>query len=97
MPLLVPLAIALVVVLAASLLWTWARYIAHRAYATPVALVVGALAAAGVWLLVASEAPDATVSATAGWVVLGTSAVALVGGWIALATIAPPAARRPRR
>ncbi len=97
MPLLVPLAIALVVVLAASLMWTWARYIAHRAYATPAALVVGMLAAAGVWLLVASEAPEAPASATAGWVVLGASAVALVGGWVALATVAPAATPRRRR
>ncbi|MGY3127109.1 membrane associated rhomboid family serine protease [Agrococcus sp. UYP33] len=97
MPLLVPLAIALVVVLAASLMWTWARYLAHRAYATPAALVVGALAAAGVWLLVASDGPGAPVSATAGWVVLAASVVALVGGWVALATVAPAAVERRRR
>lgn len=97
MPLLVPLAIALVVALGASLMWAWARYLAHRAYATPVALVVGALAAAGVWLLVASDGPQAQVPAAAGWAVLAASAVALVGGWVALATVAPATTERPRR
>ncbi len=97
MPLLVPLAIALVIALTASLMWTWARYLAHRAHATPVALGVGALAATGVALLVASDGPDAQIPAAAGWAVLAASAVALVGGWVALATVAPAAAPRPRR
>lgn len=97
MPLLVPLAIALVIALTASLMWTWARYLAHRAYATPVALLVAVLAATGVALLVASDGPDAQIPAAAGWAVLAGSAVALVGGWLALATIAPAASQRPRR
>lgn len=97
MPLLVPLAIALVVALGASLMWTWACYLAHRAYATPVALLVGALAAAGIVLLIASDGPDARIPAAAGWSVLAASAVALVAGWIALATVAPPATARRRR
>lgn len=97
MPLLVPVAIALVIALTASLMWVWARYLAHRAYATPVALVVGALAAVGIALLVASDGPDAQIPAAAGWAVLAASAAALVGGWVALATVAPAAARRPRR
>ncbi|MGC5076757.1 hypothetical protein [Agrococcus sp. DT81.2] len=97
MPLLVPLAIALVVALGASLMWTWARYLAHRAYATPVALLVGVLAAVGVWLLVASDGTDAQVPAAAGWAVLAASAVALVGGWVALGTVAPAATARRRR
>ena len=97
MPLLVPLAIALVVALGASLMWTWARYLAHRAYATPVALLVGGLAALGVWLLVASDGPAAQIPAAAGWSVLAASAVALVGGWVGLATVAPSATARRRR
>jgi hypothetical protein len=96
-PLVLPLAIALVVALGASLMWTWARYLAHRAYATPVAVLVGALAAVGVWLLVASDGPDARIPAAAGWAVLAASAVALVGGWVALATVAPAATARRRR
>lgn len=97
MPLLVPLVIALVVALGASLMWTWARYLAHRAYATPVALLVGALAAVGVVLLIASDGPDAPIPAAAGWSVLAASAVALVGGWVALATVAPAASSHRRR
>lgn len=97
MPLLVPLAIALVVAVAASLMWAWARYLAHRAYATPVALLVGVLAAVGVWLLVASDGPGSQVPVAAGWAVLAASAVALLCGWIALATVAPAATERPRR
>lgn len=97
MPLLVPVAIALVIALTASLMWVWARYLAHRAYATPVALAVGALAAVGIALLVASDGPDAQIPAAAGWAVLAASALALVGGWVALATVAPAATQRPRR
>ncbi|MEV7529318.1 hypothetical protein [Agrococcus sediminis] len=87
MPLLVPLAIALVVAAGAGLLWTWARYVAHRAHGTPVALAVLVLAVAGVALLVLSEAPDASVPAAAGWAALGAAAVVLVAGWALVATV----------
>lgn len=96
MPLLVPLAIALVITLTASLMWVWARYLAHRAYATPVAIAVAVLAAVGIALLVASDGSP-QVPAAAGWAVLAASAVALVGGWVALATVAPAAAGHRRR
>lgn len=84
MPLLVPLLLALVVVLAATMLWVWAGSIAHVRHGLTVGLTVAVLAAAGLWLLVASETTDA-VQAWVGWALLATSAVALVAGWIGLA------------
>ncbi|WP_092916505.1 hypothetical protein [Agrococcus baldri] len=92
MPLLVPLLLALTVVLAATMLWVWAGSIAHVRHGLPVALGVAALAAAGLWLLLASEATDA-VPAWLGWVLLAASAVALVGGWIGLAKWGVPQRR----
>ncbi|MCH1882113.1 hypothetical protein [Agrococcus sp. ARC_14] len=92
MPLLVPLLVALVVVLAATMLWVWAGSIAHVRHGLPVAGAVAVLAAAGLWLLVASETADG-VPAWAGWVALTASAVALVVGWIGLARWGVPAHR----
>lgn len=89
MPLLVPLVAALLVAAGAAMLWVWAGSIAHRAHGGTVALVVVALAAAGVWLLVASDGADASVPAAAGWVALGASATLLVAGWIGIARWAP--------
>lgn len=84
MPLLVPLFLALAVVLAATMLWVWAGSIARVRHGMPVALGVAALAAAGLWLLIAAETADG-VPAWAGWVALVGSAVALVAGWVVLA------------
>ncbi|GEK79382.1 hypothetical protein [Agrococcus baldri] len=92
MPLLVPLLLALVVVLAATMLWVWAGSIAHVRHGLPVALAVAVLAAAGLWLLVASETTDA-VQAWAGWALLAASAVALLAGWVALARWGQPSRR----
>ncbi len=89
MPLLVPLLIALVVVLAATMLWVWSGSIARVRHGLPVALGVAALAAGGVWLLVASETTDG-VAAWAGWAMLAASALALVAGWVALARWGSP-------
>ncbi|MCR8671886.1 hypothetical protein, partial [Agrococcus sp. HG114] len=61
MPLLVPLVLALLIAAGASMLWVWARYVAHRRHGGTAALGVVALAAAGVWLLVASDGADAPV------------------------------------
>lgn len=91
-PLLVPLLIALVVTLAATMLWVWAGAIAHVRHGLAVALAVAALAAAGLWLLVASETTDA-VQSWSGWALLAASALALVAGWIGLARWGTP----PRR
>ena len=92
MPLLVPLVIALVVVLAATMLWVWAGSIAHVRHGAAVAAVVALLAAAGLWLLLASETTDA-VQAWVGWVLLAISAVALAAGWAALARWGQPRRR----
>lgn len=89
MPLLVPLVAALLIAAGAAMLWVWAGSIAHRAHGGTVALVVVALAAAGVWLLVASDGADASVPVAAGWVALGASATLLVAGWIGIARWAP--------
>ena len=70
----------------------WTRSIAHVRHGLPVALAVAVLAAAGLWLLLASETTDA-VQAWVGWVLLAASAVALVGGWIGLAKWGVPARR----
>jgi hypothetical protein len=87
-PLLVPLTIALVVALAATMLWVWAGSIARVRHGTAVAIAVALLAAAGIGLLVLSETADA-VPAWPGWVLLIASAVALPAGWVALARWAP--------
>jgi hypothetical protein len=92
MPLLVPLLLALAVVLAATMLWVWARSIAHVRHGLPVAVAVGVLAAAGLWLLLLSEMTDA-VQAWVGWVLLAVSAVALAAGWIGLARWGVPGRR----
>ena len=87
MPLLLPLVLALLIAAGASLMWVWARYIGHRPHGTPLALLVVALAATGIWLLVAAQGPDASVPEAAGWVALGGSAVALAAAWLALARL----------
>jgi hypothetical protein len=88
-PLLVPLVAALLIAAGAAMLWVWAASIAHRAHGGTVALVVVMIAAAGVWLLVASDGADASVPAAAGWIALGASAALLVTGWIGIARWAP--------
>lgn len=91
-PLVVPTLAALLVAFGAAMLWVWAGSIVQVRHGLPVALAVAALAAAGVWLLVASDA-DPALPAAAGWVVLGASAALLVAGWVALARWAPPRRR----
>jgi hypothetical protein len=86
-PLLVPLVLALLIAAGASLMWVWARYVAHRRHGTPLALLVAGLAAGGVWLLVAAQGADASVPEAAGWLALGGSAVALAAAWLALARL----------
>lgn len=92
MPLLVPLVLALVVVLAATMLWVWAGSIAHVKHGLAVAMSIAVLAAAGLWLLVASETTDA-VPVAVGWALLAASGLALVAGWIALARWGVPQRR----
>lgn len=93
MPLLVPLVLALLIAAGACLLWIWARSIAHRPYGGPIASLVVVIAAAGLWLLIASDGADASVPAAAGWSVLGASALALVAGWVVLAKLRGPGRR----
>lgn len=92
MPLLVPLLAALAVVLGATMLWVWAGSIAGVRHGSTVALVTGALALAGLGLLIGSESTDA-VPAWTGWALLVVGALALVGGWIALARWGQPRRR----
>ena len=88
MPLLVPLVIALVVVLAATMLWVWAGSIAHVRHGAAVAAVVALLAASGITVMVADASAE-----WAGWALLAASAVALAAGWAALARWGQPRRR----
>ncbi|SDR89982.1 hypothetical protein [Agrococcus carbonis] len=88
MPLLVPLTVALVVALAATMLWVWAGSIARVRHGMAVAIAVALLAAAGLGLIVLAETTDA-VPAWPGWALLIASALALPAGWVALARWAP--------
>lgn len=87
-PLLLPVIIALLVVLAATMLWVWANSIAHLRHGAVVASVIALLAAAAILLLVT----DASLE-WAGWSLLALSAVALVAGWIGLARWGRPTRR----
>lgn len=87
-PLLVPLLLALLVVLAATMLWVWAGSIAHLRHGALVASAIALLAAAGIVLLVT----DASLE-WAGWSLLAISVVALVIGWVGLARWGRPARR----
>lgn len=92
MPLLVPLLAALAVVLGATMLWVWAGSVAGVRHGSTVALLTGALALAGLGVLIGSESTDA-VPAWTGWALLVVGALALVGGWIALARWGQPRRR----
>lgn len=87
-PLLVPVIIALLVVLAATMLWVWAGSIAHLRDGALVASAIALLATAAVVLLVT----DASLE-WAGWSLLALSVVALVSGWVGLARWGRPARR----
>lgn len=87
-PLLLPLVIALLVVLAATMLWVWAGSIAHLRHGATVASASALLAAAAIAVLVT----DASLE-WAGWSLLAASVVALVLGWIGLARWGTPARR----
>ncbi|WP_347755923.1 hypothetical protein [Agrococcus sp. ProA11] len=88
MPLLLPLILALLVVLAATMLWVWAGSIAHLRDGGLVALAIALLAAVGMVLLVTDPSLE-----WAGWSLLALSVVALVTGWIGLARWGRPARR----
>ncbi|WAC67340.1 hypothetical protein OVA14_06300 [Agrococcus sp. SL85] len=97
MPLLVPLALALLVVLGAAFMWVHVRYLAQRDFGAPSALAVSVLAAAGMWAIVASEQVDDPGSAALGWSLLAVAALGLAGGWLALLRWAPARRDAPRR
>ncbi|WP_405219590.1 hypothetical protein [Agrococcus sp. Ld7] len=88
MPLILPLVIALLVVLAATMLWVWAGSIAHLRDGALVASAIVLLAAASIVLLVT----DPTLE-WAGWTLLALSVAAVVIGWVGLARWGRPARR----